>query len=354
VGTLVLHFSDGTASPMFQFNNSDWFFQPNAAIYGFGRLRLTATTAEDDGNSYPELYQTTINLAALGLTNHALVSVEFLDPSTDPRETTGIFAISGSLVPSQAPVVRCKHVLVSAEDNCSAEASVDDGSFDPNAGGTITLVQSPPGPYPLGDTSVTLTAIDNRGRSNSCVAVVTVVDTTAPMIGRADNVVADATSPAGAVVHFTAPAASDNCSLASVTSSPASGSRFAIGTTPVSWTATDAAGNHATCAFSVHVKSAAEQLQDLIAAVHGLGLQRGTAQSLLLKLEDAASDLARGKIEEACGDLHALVNEAEAHKGKKLTVAQADWLAAEITRIRAVLGLDYQNLERKISSEGAH
>jgi hypothetical protein len=100
----------------------------------------------------------------------------------------------------------------------------------------------------------------------------------------------------------------------------------------------------------VHVKSAAEQLQDLIAAVHGLGLQRGTAQSLLLKLEDAASDLARGKIEEACGDLHALVNEAEAHKGKKLTAAHADWLVGEITRICAVLGCD----ETRVSKRSAN
>jgi uncharacterized repeat protein (TIGR03803 family) len=298
----------------------------------------TVFAVNTDGSGFTNLYSFTGGSDGANPIAGLILSSNTLYGTTQLGGGSGNGTVFSLPLPPLPPVVRCKHVIVSAEANCSAEASVDDGSFDPNAGGTITLVQSPPGPYPLGDTSVTLTATDNRGPSNSGVAIVTVVDTTPPGISRPPNIVTDATSPAGAVVDFPVPAASDNCTLAGVTSSRGSGSTFAIGTTTVSWTATDAAGNHATCAFSVQVKSAAEQLQDLIAAVHGLGLQRGTAQSLLSKLEDAASDLARGKIEEACGDLHALVNEAEAHKGKKLTAAHADWLAAEITRIRAVLG----------------
>jgi hypothetical protein len=98
-GNLVIHFSDATVSPTLQFNNSDWFFQPNPAIMGFGRIVLTSTSAEDNGNSYPELYQTTLNLAALGLNNRAITSIDFFDLSTDPRESTGIFAISATAVP---------------------------------------------------------------------------------------------------------------------------------------------------------------------------------------------------------------------------------------------------------------
>jgi hypothetical protein len=98
-GNLVIHFSDATISPTLQFNNSDWFFQPNPAIMGFGRVDLGATTAEDNGNSFPELYQTTLNLAALGLAGKPIVSIDFTDLSSDPRESTGIFALSGNLVP---------------------------------------------------------------------------------------------------------------------------------------------------------------------------------------------------------------------------------------------------------------
>jgi len=35
---------------------------------------------------------------------------------------------------NQPPVANCKNVTVFAEGNCVADASVDDGSFDPDAG----------------------------------------------------------------------------------------------------------------------------------------------------------------------------------------------------------------------------
>jgi hypothetical protein len=98
-GNLVIHFADATVSPTLQFNNSDWFFQPNPAIMGFGRQDLGSTTPEDNGNSYPELYQTTLNLASLGLAAKSIVSIDFTDLSSDPRESTGVFALSGTVVP---------------------------------------------------------------------------------------------------------------------------------------------------------------------------------------------------------------------------------------------------------------
>jgi PKD repeat protein len=62
-----------------------------------------------------------------------------------------------------------------------ADASVDDGSFDPD-GDNITLEQTPLGPYDLGNTEVTLTVTDNNGASGTCNATVTVVDEEAPVI----------------------------------------------------------------------------------------------------------------------------------------------------------------------------
>src|SRR5690606_22658722 len=59
-------------------------------------------------------------------------------------------------------------------------------------------------------------------------------------------------SSCGAVVTWTAPTASDNCSV-SLSSSHNSGDVFPLGTTTVTYTATDGAGNTATCSFDVTV-----------------------------------------------------------------------------------------------------
>jgi uncharacterized repeat protein (TIGR03803 family) len=74
------------------------------------------------------------------------------------------------------PVAKCKNVTVSAGAGCTAAASIDDGSFDPDSGDTFTLTQTPAGPYPLGDTTVTLRVTDNRGVSSECTATVTVLN----------------------------------------------------------------------------------------------------------------------------------------------------------------------------------
>jgi hypothetical protein len=85
-------------------------------------------------------------------------------------------------LPNEAPVAKCKDVTVSTEPGiCSADASVDDGSYDPDED-EITLDQTPPGPYELGDTEVTLTVTDEKDASNTCEATVTVIDEEAPVI----------------------------------------------------------------------------------------------------------------------------------------------------------------------------
>jgi len=77
---------------------------------------------------------------------------------------------------NQPPVAICNDRIVNADATCKSNASIDGGSYDPN-GGSITLVQTPAGPYPLGNTLVTLTVTNSSGASDSCTATVTVVGT---------------------------------------------------------------------------------------------------------------------------------------------------------------------------------
>src|SRR6185436_10483884 len=60
-------------------------------------------------------------------------------------------------------------------------SNVDNGSFDPD-GSIVSRTLTPPGPYPKGTNLVTLTVVDNRGASNSCIATIVIIDTTPPTI----------------------------------------------------------------------------------------------------------------------------------------------------------------------------
>jgi uncharacterized repeat protein (TIGR03803 family) len=93
-----------------------------------------------------------------------------------------IFSLDGVIPTNRPPVAQCRDVTVSAGANCAADASVDSGSFDPDSGDMTTLRQEPPGPYPLGTNQVMLIVTDNHGASDSCTAIVTVLDTTPPTI----------------------------------------------------------------------------------------------------------------------------------------------------------------------------
>lgn len=106
LGNFVLNFSDGTRSPVFKYNAQDWFNTiTNVALQGFGRLKLGSTfTIEDNGPSNPNLYQTSLNLAALGLTR-PISSITFSNPANaGAQQTTVILALSGCPVPSPVPV----------------------------------------------------------------------------------------------------------------------------------------------------------------------------------------------------------------------------------------------------------
>jgi len=120
----------------------------------------------------------------------------------------------------------------------------------------VTISQSPAAGsvVPAGIYTVTITAENSAGQA-TCTATVK-VDNTPPVITCPANVVvylplnSTATSM---VVTYPAVTATDNCSTPTVTSTPASGSVFPVGSTTVTGTATDEANNTSTCTFTVTV-----------------------------------------------------------------------------------------------------
>jgi len=109
------------------------------------------------------------------------------------------------------PVALCKDVTVNAGLTCTASASINNGSYIPG-GSPITLTQSPTGPYPKGDTLVTLTVTNTQGASTQCTGIVTVIDEVPPTISNASVIPSTLWPPNHQMVPVTLTVtATDNC-----------------------------------------------------------------------------------------------------------------------------------------------
>ena len=131
---------------------------------------------------------------------------------------------------------------VPADASCKATLSPSafgSGASDPD-GDPITFSVDSPGPYLQGEQCVMLSATDSQGASASCKVDVRVLDLTPPVI----TPPGDFTSTTCGALTLAKPVVTDNCGGYAVTSNaPAS---FPLGTTTVTWSATDTSGNAAT------------------------------------------------------------------------------------------------------------
>jgi hypothetical protein len=189
-------------------------------------------------------------------------------------------------------------------------------------------------PYPVGVTTITWTAKDEAGNSASATQTVTVLDVEAPVFGLSAQSImeANATSPTGAVVSYS-PSVTDNVGVTSLSCKPASGSVFPVGNTPVTCTASDAAGNTSSTSFSVSVIGAHEQLFNLLDYVTALGLPNGTAQPLINQLRAAYNQDAAG----ACTKMSDFLGMVQKKSGTVPSDNQAV-MVVEASRIMDAMG----------------
>jgi hypothetical protein len=156
-----------------------------------------------------------------------------------------------------------------ASDNCTAV-------------GDINLIQSPPAGTvltgPTGSTTVSITATDERGNATNCQLVLTLADTTSPLVVCPSNqqLTADAACSAAIPDYRNIVVASDNCTAsAGLTLSQDNGGSDTLtgaGTTQmITITAVDGNGNSSACTFSVNlidtnppsISCPANQIQEL-------------------------------------------------------------------------------------------
>src|SRR5439155_19038612 len=126
----------------------------------------------------------------------------------------------------------------SASDNCDNSA-------------VLVCIPASGSSFPVGLSVVTCRATDSSGNSVTNSFTITVTDLEAPRLTCPETIMRNTEPGTNSAIVTYAVAANDNCGLPTVVSSPASGSRFPIGTNVVTSTATDASGNKTTCTFLV-------------------------------------------------------------------------------------------------------
>ena len=176
---------------------------------------------------------------------------------TNPEGQYGFGTVTFNIVDGVQPLSLSQPQNISVfndPDQCGAIVNY----ITPQASGGCTPVSTVCAPlsgslFQKGTTSVSCTAVDQAGNQATKTFSVTVIDNQAPKFnGISDIVVNAAPGQCSTVANFNV-TASDNCSAVPVTTNPPSGSVFPAGTTVVTATAIDAAGNGSTATFNVTV-----------------------------------------------------------------------------------------------------
>lgn len=150
-------------------------------------------------------------------------------------------------------------VLPNTAGTCGAIASWSAPLATDNCGAptiTQTLGLSSGSTFSVGVHNIEFTATDASGNATVCSFTVTINDVQNPVLVSCPTNITQNVTPGtcGRIVTWTAPTTTDNCSATVVQSAgPVSGSTFSVGSTNVTYTATDASGNTSSCSFSVTI-----------------------------------------------------------------------------------------------------
>jgi large repetitive protein len=151
--------------------------------------------------------------------------------------------------------------------------------------------------FPLGTTLVTCSATDVALNTNTAGFNVTVQDTTGPALTLPADITAEATGPSGAVVSYTAGATDSVDGPVDIICEPASGTTFALGTTPVNCSAEDETGNMSAGSFNVTVEDTTAPTLNLPADKFAFA---NSSAGSAVSYTATASDLVDGPVTPSC------------------------------------------------------
>ena len=165
-----------------------------------------------------------------------------------------------TVIDTTVPTITCPvdiSTTTSTSPNCGANIfwTIPTASDNCDANVQLTSTFSPNDFFPLGTTVVTYYAEDDAGNIDSCKFNITVSDIEVPVFA---NCPMDMTIPSGiacdTIAAWVEPTVTDNCgNNVPVFVSHPLGTAFSAGTTTVTYSASDASGNIATCSFDITV-----------------------------------------------------------------------------------------------------
>jgi hypothetical protein len=188
--------------------------------------------------------------ANLGANNVTLTAT---DASGNISQCTATVTVSDTT----SPTAVCQNITVFLDGAGSASitaADVDGGSSDNCALAGLSVAPALFTCANIGANNVTLTATDASGNISQCTAVVTVADTTSPIVSCQDiTVFLDGSGNATISAVDVNNGSSDNCGTPALSVSQSSFTCANVGANTVTLTAMDASGNIAQCTATVTV-----------------------------------------------------------------------------------------------------
>jgi len=185
----------------------------------------------------------------------------------------GFLLVKSSLVDTTDPVAVCQNFTAQLDANGEViveGADVDGGSTDNSGFVTLTVSPNVFDCSDLGPQTVTMTATDPSGNTDTCTATVTVVDDLAPEF----DCLGDATVEYNDGNAYSLPdyvgngdvSADDNCTTnLTIVQSPAPGTQLTEGVYTISFETSDDEGNDSNCSFELTVVELLSN-QDLVLA----------------------------------------------------------------------------------------
>jgi hypothetical protein len=221
---------------------------PSSLTFGScGDVKILTVTGVAAGSATISVSQTSNNTGDTFNLDPATFTVNVTPPPNTPPSIS-VTGVTGGASYEFGSVPSAGCAVTDTEDGNSTFAA------------TLSAVSGPLSAYGLGSQTASCSYTDAGGLTASSSVIYSIVDTTEPALSLPADITEEATSVSGATAAFSV-SATDAVDPAPVVScSAASGDPFPIGTTTVSCTATDVAGNVRTGSFDVTVQDTTDPI----------------------------------------------------------------------------------------------